>query len=431
MKEALQPDEVLRLDPYLAHVPSWVVLELERLAVPFRGATVVHVNSTSTGGGVAEILRRLVPLQRGLGLDAHWLVIQGDADFYKMTKKLHNSLQGHPETITGPEWDHYLDVNSSNLAVARETLKSADFVVIHDPQPAAMVGLGPRPRGRWAWRCHIDLSHPQRDTWRILRTHVERHDASVFSLAAFARRLRHPQVVIPPAIDPLTEKNISLEPSEVERVRAQYGLRADVPLFLQVSRFDRFKDPVGVIEAFRLARRHRELSLVLAGGGADDDPEGQAVLEEVRRAAGDDPDIRVLDLPPDAHRVINALQRAADVVIQKSLREGFGLVVTEALWKGKPVIGGAVGGITLQVQDDFSGYLVRTVEGCAYAIRRCLRYPNRVQRMGANGVELVRGQYLITRQLRDSLMLLMLLAGRASAPVGEGVPARADGVTAA
>lgn len=415
MKEALAANEILSLEPYLQHVPAWVALELDRLAAPLAGATVVHVNSTASGGGVAEILRRLVPLQRGLGLDAHWLVMRGDPEFFRITKMLHNSLQGHAESVGQAEWAHYLEVNRENRAAAA-VLDRADFVVVHDPQPAALLSLGEAPTGRWAWRCHIDLSHPQRDVWRRLRALVEPHHASVFSLASFARRLRHPQVVIPPAIDPLTDKNLPLDEAEVDATCARFDVPRDVPLLVQVSRFDRFKDPTGVIQAFRMARRHREMALVLAGGGADDDPEGQAMLSQVRAEAGADRNIRVLELPADAHREVNALQRAATVVIQKSLREGFGLVVTEALWKGKPVIGGAVGGITLQVRDDFSGYLVRTVEGCAYAIRRCLRYPNRARQMGANGVELVRGQYLITRQLRDSLMLLAVLAGKAVPP---------------
>jgi trehalose synthase len=411
MKAALAHSAVLALDPYLEHVPHWVGNELRCLAAPFRGATVVHVNATAVGGGVAEILHRLVPLQRGLGLDARWLVLDGDADFFRTTKKMHNALQGHPETITAAEWDHYLEVNRANLADAESELSGADFVVIHDPQPAAILSLLGQPAGRWAWRCHIDLSNPGRPVWRRLADLVGPYHASVFSLAAFARQLPHPQVVIPPAIDPLTDKNRPLDDAVVDDVCRRHGVRRDVPLFVQVSRFDRFKDPVGVIAAFRMLRRHREAALVLAGGGASDDPEGQEVLAEVRRAAGDDEDVVVLELPPDANVEINALQRAATIVVQKSVREGFGLVVTEGLWKGKPVIGGAVGGITLQVRDGFTGYLVRTVEGCAYRMRQCLRHPNRAQAMGRRGVELVRGHYLITRQLRDAFVLFNLLRG--------------------
>ncbi len=409
MRPAIPDAATLPIGPYLEHVPRWVENELRCLAAPLRGATVVHVNATAVGGGVAEILQRLVPLQRGFGLDAHWYALDGDEQFFRTTKRIHNALQGQEQSIASSEWDHYLDVNRANLAGQEDVLRRADFVVVHDPQPAALRTLLGRQAGRWAWRCHIDLSNPHRGTWRRLRSLVNPYDASVFSLNSFARQLDHPQVVIPPAIDPLTDKNRPLDDATVDDVCRRLGVRRDVPLFVQVSRFDRFKDPVGVVEAFRLLRRHREATLVLAGGGASDDPEGQEVVAEVRRATRGDPDVLVLELPPDANLEVNALQRAATVVVQKSLREGFGLVVTEGLWKGKPVIGGAVGGITLQVRDGFTGYLVRTVEGCAYRMRECLRHPNRARTMGQRGVELVRGHYLITRLLRDAFVLLTLL----------------------
>jgi trehalose synthase len=422
MRAALRSDAVLSVEPYLRHVPKWVENELRCLAAPLRGATVVHVNATAVGGGVAEILQRLVPLQRGLGLDAQWYVLEADAEFFRTTKKMHNALQGREQNISPAEWAHYLEINRANLAATEDVFRKADFVIVHDPQPAGLLAAVGKPAGRWAWRCHIDLSNPNRATWRRLKDLVNPYHASVFSLAAFARQLGHPQVVIPPAIDPLTDKNRELEEGFVDEICRRFGVRRDVPLFVQVSRFDRFKDPLGVVAAFRLLRRHREASLVLVGGGADDDPEGKEVLEEVRRATAGDDEILVLELPPDANLEINALQRAATVVVQKSLREGFGLVVTEGLWKGKPVIGGAVGGITLQVRDGFTGYLVRTVEGCAYRMRQCLRHPNRAQTMGKRGIELVRGHYLITRQLRDSLVLLTLLRGGPTA----GGPLRLD-----
>ncbi|HUK13278.1 MAG TPA: glycosyltransferase [Thermoanaerobaculaceae bacterium] len=411
MRQAIAAKTMLELEPYLEHVPAWTADELRCLAARFKGATVVHVNSTASGGGVAEILARLVPLQRGLGLDAHWLVLDGDAGFFRTTKKLHNALQGHAEDVSAAEWDHYLEVNRANLESARDLLLGADFVMIHDPQPAALLRLAGGRGRRWGWRCHIDLSHPQRAVWRRLQEVVEPYAASVFSLAAFARRLPHPQVIIPPAIDPLTDKNRPLGEAEVAAVCDRFGVRRDLPLFVQVSRFDRFKDPLGVIAAFRLLRRHRAATLVLAGGSASDDPEGQEVLAEVRRAAAGDKDVVILELPADSNLEVNALQRAATVVIQKSVREGFGLVVTEALWKGRPVIGGAAGGITLQVHDGFTGYLVRTIEGCAYRMRQCLRHPHQAAEMGLRGVELVRGHYLVTRQLRDNFVLLALLRG--------------------
>jgi len=410
VKPVLAARATLPVEPYLAHVPAWVDRELRCLAAQLAGATVVHVNSTAAGGGVAEILHRLVPLQRGLGLDAHWYALDGDAEFFATTKKMHNALQGQGEVIGDREWGHYLEVNRANLAGVGDLLRDADFVVIHDPQPAPLLHLLAGRRGRWVWRCHIELSHPQRSAWRRVQEQVEPYDASIFSLAAFARRLPHSQVLIPPAIDPLTDKNRDLDEAVVDDVCRRLGVRRDVPLLVQISRFDRFKDPIGVVAAFRLLRRHRVATLVLAGGGATDDPEGQQVLAEVRATVGDDPDIVVLELPSDANVEVNALQRAATVVVQKSLREGFGLVVTEALWKGKPVIGGAAGGITLQVRDGMTGYLVRTVEGCAYRMRECLRHPNLAAEMGRRGVELVRGHFLITRQLRDNLALLAILA---------------------
>jgi trehalose synthase len=408
MKGALVPGAALPLEPYLAHVPAWVGRELEGLAAPLRGATIVHVSSTAVGGGVAEILARLVPLQRGLGLDAHWLVIDGDAPFFAMTKRLHNALQGDGDLITADEWAHHREVSRSNLDGWSDLLERADFVLVHDPQPAPIASLLLNRRGAWTWRCHIDLTHPQPAAWEPLRPYVEAYDASIFSMPGFARDLPHPELVIEPAIDPLTDKNLDLEPAVVEAVCARLGVPLDRPLFVQVSRFDRFKDPVGVIAAFRMLRRHRAARLVLVGGGATDDPEGQLVLQEVREAAAGDPEIHVLELPPDANIEINALQRAAPVVVQKSLREGFGLTVTEALWKGKPVIGGAVGGIALQVADGKTGYLVRTVEGCSYRMRECLRHPIVSAEMGRNGKELVRGQFLMTRALRDELALYRL-----------------------
>ncbi len=414
MREVLRAGAVLPIEPYLRHVPRWVENELRCLAAPLRGATIVHVNATAVGGGVAEILQRLVPLQRGLGLAAQWYALDGDAEFFRTTKKMHNALQGREQDISGGDWTHFLDVNGANAAAQEDVLRKADFVVVHDPQPAGLLAAIGKVSGRWAWRCHIDLSNPQRAAWRRLRDLVNRYDASVFSLAAFARQLNHPQVVIPPAIDPLTDKNRALDEDAVREVCQRFRVPRDVPLFVQISRFDRFKDPLGVVAAFRMLRRHREAALVLAGGGADDDPEGAEVLKEVRQATAGDDDILVLELPPDANLEVNALQRAATVVVQKSLREGFGLVVTEGLWKGKPVIGGAVGGITLQVRDGFTGYLVRTVEGCAYRMRQCLRHPNQARAMGERGTELVRGHYLITRQLRDSLVLLALLRGATS-----------------
>ena len=264
--------------------------------------------------------------------------------------------------------------------------------------------------GRWIWRCHIDASRPNRAVWKYLETAVSRYDAAIFSMPAFARPLACPMFLIPPSIDPLSDKNCAIPEAERLETLARLGIDPERPLLLQVSRFDRFKDPLGVIEAYRLLKPYYpEMQLALAGGPADDDPEGAEVLREVLDRAGDDADLKVLMLPPDAHRTINALQRSATVVLQKSLKEGFGLTVTEALWKGKPVIGGACGGITLQVHDYQTGFLVYSPAGAAYRIRYLLRYADKRQRMGQTGHEFVREHFLLTRNLRDYLTMLLCL----------------------
>jgi len=289
----------------------------------------------------------------------------------------------------------------------KDRLEDADFVFVHDPQPAALLGHFPGRRGRWVWRCHIDVSRPYRPVWRYLREHVTGYDASVYSIAAFAQPLRHPQYIIPPSIDPLATKNAELTGDAVAAMAARFGLDPDRPVLLQVSRFDRFKDPVGVIKAYRIVRRHVPVQLVLAGSSADDDPEGEEVLREVKEEAASDPDIHILMLPPDAHVEINALQRRADIVLQKSLREGFGLTVTEALWKGKPVIGGETGGIVLQVVNGLTGYRVNTPEGAAFRMLHLLAHPLLRGEMGARGRLLVRESFLLTRHLREYLTVML------------------------
>jgi trehalose synthase len=397
------------LEAYAEAAGQDAIAHLRHLARPLRGARVVHVNSTAVGGGVAEILARLVPLKRELGIDASWEIIEGDAEFFAATKGFHNALQGQPVDLPRRLVDHWLEVNRANAARLRASLAGADFVFIHDPQPAPLLGAIPDRRGRWVWRCHIDVSHPHRPVWKTLRTVVRGYDASVFSLAAFAQPLPHPQYLVPPSIDPLSQKNRPLNPEEAARATAPFGLDPTRPMVLQVSRFDRFKDPVGVIRAFRMVRPHVPIQLVLAGGSASDDPEGEEVLAEVRAEAADDPDIKVLLLPPDAHTTINALQRLATIVVQKSLREGFGLTVTEALWKGRPVIGGEAGGITLQVFDNHTGFLVNTPEGAAFRIRYLLSRPELIAAMGIKGRRLVRENFLLTRHLREYLTLILAL----------------------
>ncbi len=389
-----------------------VIGQLRRLGERLKGLRVVHVNSTAEGGGVAEILAWMVPLMNDLGLDAHWRVISGTNEFFSVTKAIHNGLQGYSVLLKKRDWDVYQDVNRENVKSLKDELEEADIVVIHDPQPAPLLELCTRRRGRWIWRCHIDASHPSRSVWKGLKPFVEKYDASIFSMCQFAQLLPHPQYLIAPSIDPLSEKNIELDDHELDTVREQFDLNPSVPALVQISRFDRFKDPVGVIEAYRMVKKMTPVQLVLAGGGAADDPEGKEVLDAVMEAAEGDPDIHVELLPPAAHRTVNALQRIADIVVQKSTREGFGLTVTEGLWKGKPVIGGDAGGIRLQVVDYHTGFLVMTPEGAANRIRFLLHHREQCRKMGGTGRELVREYYLLTRHLREYLTLVYALVGK-------------------
>ncbi len=399
---------------YEAVTGRTTIQHLEQLAASLRGATVVHVNSTLEGGGVAEILQKLIPFKQALGIDARWEIIGGDALFYQCTKGFHNALQGQRVQLSEQLLPAYEATNAANAERLREVLETADFVFIHDPQPAALLNFCPGRRGKWIWRCHIDASHPYRPVWKYLQRWLLPYDAAIYSLPEFAQPLPYPQYIIPPSIDPLSEKNIELPPQEVAAVRSRFGLDPQLPLIVQVSRFDRFKDPLGVIEAYRLVRKLTPLQLVLVGGSASDDPEGAAMLEEVRRAAVGDPHIHILDLPADSHRLINALQRSADIVVQKSLREGFGLTVAEGLWKGKPVIGGDTGGIRLQVVNHYTGFLVNTPEGAALRIRYLLHRRDLLRQMGERGRRFVLENFLLTRQLREYLTLMVgLQHGRA------------------
>ncbi|MDT8396758.1 MAG: glycosyltransferase [bacterium] len=405
------------LDRYGETAGKDVIRQLRLLARELEGVRVLHVNSTKEGGGVAEILHKMIPLLRDLGIEAGWEVITGSPAFYQCTKWMHNTLQGERTVITGELLDVYEKTNQEFAERMRGPLAEADIVFIHDPQPAAAIGHIPERKGRWVWRCHIDISRPQRTVWKYLRKHVVQYDSSIFSMQRFSQRLPHIQYLIPPSIDPLSEKNVDLSAREILEEISPFNLAPDIPLLLQVSRYDRFKDPIGVIEAYKMVRKLTPVQIVLAGGGASDDPEGEAVLEEVRRAAGEDPDIHVLQLPNDAHRTINALQRRADIIIQKSTKEGFGLTVTEGMWKGKPVIGGEVGGIRLQVMDHKTGFLVNSPEGAALRIRYLLHRPDVRLRMGCQAREFVRDNFLLTRHIRDYLALMVsLLKGKEQDP---------------
>jgi trehalose synthase len=407
MTSSDQDQPLQLLESYAAVAGREVIRHLQLLAAPLKGARVVHVNSTRQGGGVAEILQKLIPLKRALGIDAVWEVIGGSPAFYECTKGFHNALQGMGAAISEDLLQEYETTNRRNAERLRASLEEADFVFIHDPQPAALLAHFPDRRGRWVWRCHIDASHPSRSVWKYLRRWVTPYDASIFSLAEFAQPLPHPQYIIAPSIDPLSEKNRDLPREELQGVHERFGLDPKLPIILQVSRYDRFKDPLGVIQAYRLAGNLTPLQLVLAGGDASDDPEGAKVLREVRRAAEGDPRIHVLLLPSDAHRTINALQRTADIVLQKSIREGFGLTVAEAMWKGKPVIGGDTGGIRLQVFNHYTGFLVRTPEGAALRIRYLLHGRELLHQMGQQARRFIAENFLITRHLREYLTLMV------------------------
>lgn len=396
---------------YRAAVGDGPMVALESLARSLRGHRIVMVNSTAAGGGVAEILHRLVPLLNELGVPTTWEVLPGDARFHEITKAIHNALHGAPATLDADEREYFLE--TTRRAAARLAL-DGDLVFIHDPQPVALAGLRREHGQRWLWRCHIDLSRADPEVLGFLVPHIGRYDAAVFSHASFVPPLAVPAFLAPPSIDPLAEKNREMDEAEVDGRLAPFALPRDTPLVTQVSRFDRLKDPTGVLEAFALVRCRERAHLVLAGGTADDDPEGAAVLAETRARAGGRSDVTILDLPPDAHAVINALQRRSAVVVQKSLREGFALTVSEALWKRRAVVASAVGGIPLQVVHERTGLLVRSVEGCALQITRLLRDPALRRRLGREGREHVRDNFLHPREARDYLAIFAhLLRDRA------------------
>jgi trehalose synthase len=393
------------LDQYAPIAGAAEVEELRALAGPLEGATVEMVNSTAVGGGVAELLTRLLPLMRGVGLDAHWHVMEADAEFFEVTKAFHNALHGAAWPASERDFEIFREYNRRN----RERLPlEGRFVVIHDPQPLGLVEARHSGSGaHWTWRCHIDLSRPHPAVWSFLEPWVVRFDGAIFSSPEFARQLPVPQYLFYPSIDPLADKNRELEPEFMAGVLETYGIDASRPILTQISRFDRLKDPLGVVRAYRLVKRYFDCQLVLAGGGASDDPEGALVLGEVREAAAGDPDIHVLELPASSPLEVNALQRASTIVIQKSLREGFGLTVAEALWKKKPVVASAVGGIPIQVIHKHTGLLAHSVEGTAYQIRFLLSHPEIARQLGERGHDHVRENFLVTGNLKRYLTLFL------------------------
>lgn len=396
---------MFNIHDYAAIVGQATIDELYFLASRLQGKVIQHINSTAVGGGVAEILIRMVPLLKQLGVDARWDVIKGNEKFFAITKNMHNALHGAAVEITDDDLQFFLEVNQANAA---EMALTSDIVFVHDPQPIALVYK--KAAGKpWIWRCHIDFTEPDMRIYNFLKQFIERYDCAVFSAPAFSRVLSIPQILISPSIDPLSDKNKDLPESVIAEVLKKFTIDPERPLVTQISRFDYLKDPVGVIEVYRQVKKHIDCQLVLAGGGATDDPEGLRVLEDVRTAAGDDPDIHIVFLPPSSDIEINALQRASAVVLQKSLKEGFGLTVAEALWKGRPVIASAVGGIPLQIAHKYSGILTRSIEGTVFYLKQLLNEPEYARKLGLNGREHIKNNFLITRHLRDYLLLFISL----------------------
>ncbi|UCG92957.1 MAG: glycosyltransferase [candidate division WOR-3 bacterium] len=391
---------------YASIVGQSVIDELYFLAERLEGKVIQNINSTAVGGGVAEILTRMVPILKQLGVDARWDVIKGNEKFFSITKKFHNALHGVNIPINSEDFDYFLQVNHDN---ATEIDFCGDVVFVHDPQPIALIDKRDEVGKKWIWRCHIDFTEPQTDVITFLESYIDKYDAAVFSAPAFSRELRVPQVLVSPSIDPLSDKNKELPPEKINAVLKQFGISRRRPIVTQISRFDYLKDPLGVIEVYKRVKKYIDCQLVLAGGGATDDPEGLKVLEEVKAAAIDDPDIYVLYLPPSSDITINALQRASTVILQKSLKEGFGLTVAEALWKEKPVIASSVGGISLQIAHKYSGILTYSIEGTAYYLKQLLQDPEYARRLSFNGKAHIKNNFLITRHIRDYLLLFLSL----------------------
>jgi len=392
-----------KLDDYIPIVGQCVIDDLKLAAERLQGKVLQNINSTSVGGGVAEILHRMVPLLKEMGVDARWDVIKGGNEFFATTKRFHNALHGKKTNITSNDYKVFLDYARLNI---EQFDVYGDIVFVHDPQPAFLIEK--KSSNKWIWRCHIDISNPDQNVWKFLRNFVDKYDAAVFSSPSFSRLLPIRQFLISPSIDPLSDKNKELPQEKIDSFLEQYNIIPDKPIITQISRFDRLKDPLGVISAYQRVKRHIDCQLILAGGTAADDPEGIEVLQEVKEKANNDPDIHVL-LIPQNDLLVNALQRASTVIIQKSLKEGFGLTVAEALWKSKPVVASAVGGIPLQVIHKYSGLLCYSSEGAAFAIKQLLNTPEYAKKLGRNGHEHIRNNFLLTRHLRDYLIMFLAM----------------------
>jgi trehalose synthase len=398
-----------RLDDYVDSAGEEAVDRLREVARPLAGSRLLMINSTAFGGGVAELLFTQVALLQDLGIETTWAVLEGSDEYYAVTKSVHNALQGAPLAWTSEMERIYRERIRVNAAQLTEAF---DVVFVHDPQPAALIEIledEDRKEGRWLWRCHIDLSTPHPPVWAFFEPIVNRYEAAIFTMEAFSQPgVTAPVAFVPPSIDPISPKNAPLNDETMHEVLTAYGIDPQRPMITQVSRFDPWKDPLGVIDAFRLAREdHPELQLVMAGSMASDDPEGMEFLDRTEAHRDSDPDIHLLtNLHNVGNLEVNAFQSASAVVVQKSTREGFGLVVSEGMWKGKPVVGGDVGGITLQIEDGVCGYLVDSVETCAAKISELIADSDLRERMGRAGRDRVRDRFLCLREIEDYLRLL-------------------------
>ena len=408
------PLAIKHVDDYLDAAGADALESLREAARPFAGARVLHLNTTSFGGGVAELLHAQLPLLRDLGIDAEWALVHGSEEFFNVTKAVHNALQGAEVVWTPQMREVYWERIRDNAALMTEPY---DFVFVHDPQPAGILRVledGGRRVGSWLWRCHVDLSAPFHPVWEFFESLVDRFDAAIFTMEDFAQPgITRPVVAfIPPSIDPLSNKNNDMTPDMVLGIVQHHGIDIDRPLMTQVSRFDPWKDPLGVVDAYRLVREDvPRLQLLMVGSMADDDPEGRHYLELTAAHTAGDPDVHLLtNLDGIGDLEVNAFQRASEVIVQKSIREGFGLVVSEGMWKAKPVVGGDVGGIRLQIEDGRTGFLVDSVEACAERTKVLLHDPDLRERLGETARERVREAFLTVREIEDYLRLMAKVA---------------------
>lgn len=397
---------MVKIEDYIPIVGRSIIDDLRLLGEKLQGRVIQNINSTSVGGGVAEILNRMVPLLKDLGVDARWDLIKGGEQFFEVTKKFHNALHGKKEEIHKRDFDIFLEVSQKNI---EELNTYGDIVFIHDPQPIALIKK--KASNKWIWRCHVDVSNPGKHVWKFLMNFITDYDAVVFSSPGFSQKLTVRQFLISPSIDPLSDKNKELPQETIDLVLKKYNITKNKPIITQISRFDRLKDPHGVIEAYLKVKKYIDCQLILAGGTAMDDPEGVQIFEEVKEKAKKDQDIHILLLPQNDIEV-NALQRASTIIIQKSIKEGFGLTVAEALWKAKPVVASSVGGIPLQIKHKHSGLLCHSIEGAAFALKQLLNSPDYAKKLGVNGREHVRNNFLITRHIKDYMLLFLSLYHR-------------------